>query len=168
MPGVGCLLVTQKSRRNGQTTPDGDSWAIRHQRKAGSLSWVYFLSRGLGRKAEKINWFLARAFKRYAKYQSEKYPWRFARFSGNVEIVGKLRKMGAGKEAYLVSDNWDVDGKQATLMKLFPLSSVAETLFIKLKELAPASSQSFWHVRTNVSRSVAAKTIGIPKAAYIY
>ena len=39
------------------------------------------------------------------------------------EIVGKLRKMGAGKEAYLVSENWDVDGKAGSLDEIVSLVS---------------------------------------------
>ena len=44
-------------------------------------------------------------------------------FQETSEIVGKLRKMGAGKEAYLVSENWDVDGKSGTLEEIISLVS---------------------------------------------
>ncbi len=39
------------------------------------------------------------------------------------EIIRKLRKLGAGKEAYLVSENWDVDGKSGKLEEIVSLVS---------------------------------------------
>jgi hypothetical protein len=39
------------------------------------------------------------------------------------EIVQKLRKLGAGKDAYIVSENWDVDGKTGNLEEIVSLVS---------------------------------------------
>jgi hypothetical protein len=52
------------------------------------------------------------------------------RFQESSEIVGKLRKMGAGIEAYLVSENWDVDGKSGSLDDIVSLVHGSRALFI--------------------------------------
>ena len=39
------------------------------------------------------------------------------------EIIRRLRKLGAGKEAYLVSENWEVDGKTGNLEEIVSLVS---------------------------------------------
>jgi hypothetical protein len=44
-------------------------------------------------------------------------------YQENSEIIGKLRKLGAGKEAYLVSEDWDVDGKSGSLEEIIKLVS---------------------------------------------
>jgi hypothetical protein len=41
----------------------------------------------------------------------------------SLEIIRKLRKLGAGKEAYLVSENSDADGKTGTLEEIVSLVS---------------------------------------------
>ena len=42
-------------------------------------------------------------------------------YQESSEIIRKLRKLGAGKEAYLVSENWDVDGKSGNLEEIVSL-----------------------------------------------
>ena len=42
-------------------------------------------------------------------------------YQENSEIIRKLQKLGAGKEAYLVSENWDVDGKSGNLEEIISL-----------------------------------------------
>ncbi len=41
----------------------------------------------------------------------------------NSEITRKLCKLGAGKEAYIVSEDWDVDGKSGNLEEIVSLVS---------------------------------------------
>lgn len=44
-------------------------------------------------------------------------------YQENSEIIRKLRKLGAGKEAYIVSEDWDVDGKSGSLEDIIKLVS---------------------------------------------
>jgi hypothetical protein len=44
-------------------------------------------------------------------------------YQESSEIVRKLRKLGASKEAYLVSEDWDVDGKLGNLEDIIELVS---------------------------------------------
>lgn len=44
-------------------------------------------------------------------------------YQEDFEIIQKLRKLGAGKEAYIVSENRDVDGKLGNLEEIISLVS---------------------------------------------
>jgi len=51
-------------------------------------------------------------------------------YQESSEIIRKLRKLGAGKEAYLVSEDWDVDGKSGNLEEIVSLVNGGGASFI--------------------------------------
>ena len=66
-------------------------------------------------------------------------------FQEPSEIIRKLRKLGAGNDAYLVSENWDVDGKTGSLGEIMLLvSGVGDIVYCLGKKLGYYEGHENW------------------------